>query len=283
MSVATVIPSVWAAALLASLKKAHVYAQEGVVNRDYEGEIAQAGDSVRINSIGSITTFDVTRNTDIPDPETLTAEQQTLLIDQSKGFNFQVDDADKVQARPNLMEAAMEEAGFALRDAADLSIAGLYTGVAAGNTIGTDLSPIVPTAETAYEYLVDLDVKLSEANVPSAGRWVVVPAWFHGLLRKDKRFVEAGTAAGDMVRVNGEIGMAGNFRVLMSNNVPNATGTKYKIMAGHRIAITYAEQIASIEAYRMEKRFADALKGLHLYGRKLIRPTAIAVLTANRA
>jgi len=64
--------------------------------------------------------------------------------------------------------------------------------------------------------------------------------------------------------------------------VPNTGGAKYKIIAGHQVAISYAEQINKVEAYRPEKRFADAVKGLHLYGAKLVRPSAIAVLTANK-
>ncbi len=110
----------------------------------------------------------------------------------------------------------------------------------------------------------------------------LVPAWFHGLLRKDDRFVKAGTTRSDLVLRNGEVGQAAGMTVLESNNVPNTAGAKFKIIAGYPGAITYAEQIAQVEAYRPEKRFADAVKGLHLYGCKLIRPSGIAVLTANK-
>ncbi len=109
-----------------------------------------------------------------------------------------------------------------------------------------------------------------------------MPAWFHGILRKDDRFVKAGTTRSDLVLRNGEVGQAAGMTVLESNNVPNTAGAKYKIIAGYPGAITYAEQIAQVEAYRPEKRFADAVKGLHLYGARLIRPNGIAVLTANK-
>ena len=79
-----------------------------------------------------------------------------------------------------------------------------------------------------------------------------------------------------------KLGKAAGFTVLQSHNVPNTSGAKYKIIAGHQIAISYAEQINKVEAYRPEKRFADAVKGLHLYGAKLVRPGAIAVLTADK-
>ena len=104
------------------------------------------------------------------------------------------------------------------------------------------------------------------------GRWVVVPAWFHGLLLKDKRFVGNGTDYNKAILEGGEVGVASGFRVSLSNNVPNTTGTKYKIIAGTNEAGSYAEQILKTEAYRPEKRFSDAVKGLHVYGAKVLQP-----------
>lgn len=281
MSLDNFIPQVWAASLLRNLQKSLVYGQAGVVNRDYEGEIRGAGDTVKINSIGTVTVGSYLKNTDISAPETLTDAQTLLLIDQQKYFNFQVDDIDRAQQKPKVMDAAMREAAYGLRDVADQYIASLYTGAVAGNTIGDDVTPVVPTKTDAYEYLVDLSVKLDDDNIPDTGRWVIVPPWFHGLLLKDDRFVKSGTGAGDQVLRNGQVGEAAGFTVYKSNNVPNTTGTKYKIIAGHPMAISYAEQIVSVEGYRPEKRFADAVKGLHVYGSKLVRPSAIAVMTAN--
>lgn len=282
MSLTNFIPQVWSAQLLISLKKSLVYGQPGVVNRDYEGEIRAYGDTVKINSIGAVTVGDYTRNTNLSDPETLTDATRTLVIDRSKFFNFQIDDLDKAQQNPKVMQQAMVEAAYALRNAADSYIAGLYTGVQAGNTIGNDTTPKVPTKADAYEYLVDLGTILDENNVPEEGRWVVVPPWYHGLMLKDDRFIHA-TAQGDAVISNGVIGQAAGFTVLTSNNVPNTSGTKYKVIAGYSGALSYAEQINQVEGYRPEKRFADAVKGLHLYGAKLVRPEGIAVLTANKA
>jgi N4-gp56 family major capsid protein len=277
------IPQVWSAQLLVSLKKALVYGQAGIVNRDYQGEITAYGDTVKINDIGAVTIGDYTKNTNISDPEALTDATRTLQITQSKFFNFQVDDIDRAQQNPKVMAQAMVEAAYALRDVADQFIASMHTGVAAANTIGDDTTPIVPTKADAYEYLVDLSVKLDEANVPEQGRFVVVPPWFEGLMLKDDRFVKSGTTSGVETLMNGQIGAAAGFNVLKSNNVPNTTGTKYKIIAGYNGAISYAEQVNQVEGYRPEKRFADAVKGLHLYGAKLVRPTGIAVLTANKS
>jgi len=283
MPVSSFIPALWAAALLAGLHKALVFAQPGVVNTEYEGMIAKQGDTVKINFIGDITVFDVTRNVNIPDPEQLDTALTNLTIDQAKGFNFQVDDVDKAQSNGDLIERAMGEAAYGVRDKADQFLAGFYAQAQAANLLGSDAVPKVPTADTAYEMLVDLGVLLDEANVPSQNRWACVPPWFYGLLLKDKRFVSAGTMKTDEVLRNGEVGEAAGFRIMRSNNIRHNAGTQYKIMAGHPMAISYADQIVSVEAYRMEARFADAIKGLHVYGAKVIRPQALAVLTANKS
>ena len=283
MALENFIPEIWSARVLENLRKSLVYAQAGVVNRDYEGDIREAGDTVHINAIGPVTIGTYTKNADMSAPETLTDSAYTLTIDRARYFNFLIDDVDRAQQRPKVMDAAMAEAAYALADDLDQYVASLYTGVAAGNTIGSDASPIVPTANTAYEYLVDLAVLLDDAKVPRANRWVVVPPWYHGLLQKDARFVSSGGAQAEQTLRNGEIGQAAGFRVLVSHNVPNTTGAKYKIIAGHPMAISVASQVSKVEAYRPERRFADAVKGLHLYGAKLLRPAGIAVLTANKS
>jgi N4-gp56 family major capsid protein len=277
------IPEVWAARLLMNLHKRLVYGQPGVINRDYEGDIRDAGDVVRINSIGPVTIGNYTKNSNISDPETLTDAQMMLTIDQSKYFNFQIDDVDKAQQRPQVMDGAMGEAAYGLADTVDQFIAGLYTEAATANLIGTTAAPKtdLATANVPYNYLVDLSVKLDEANVPSEGRFCIIPPWFHGYLLKDSRFISAGTPATDAVIRQGVIGQAAGFQLLKSNNVPQTASTKYRITAGHPMAWSFASQISKVEAYRPEKRFADAMKGLALYGAKVVKPAALAVLTAN--
>lgn len=283
MSLNNFIPQVWAARLLSNLQKALVYGQPGVVNTDYEGEISEYGNTVKINSIGPVNIGDYTKNQDITGPETLTSAQTTLVINQAKYFNFQVDDIDAAQQKPKVMDEAMREAAYGLADVADQYIANLYTGVATNNIIGDDTTPEVLTKENIYDLLVDLGTILTDAKIPKEGRWVVLPPWAYGLLLKDDRFVHVDKAGTDETLRNGIVGRAAGFDILESHNVPNTDGSKYKIIAGHPMAISYAEQINSVEAYRPEKRFADAVKGLHLYGAKLIRPEGIAVLTVNQA
>lgn len=286
MSVQNFIPTVWSAILLAALDKELHYAQEGVVNRDYEGEIANQGDKVKINSIGDVTIGSYAKNTDITAVETLTSSSQELTIDQAKFFNFAVDDIDAVQTKPKVMQEAMRRAAFGFADAADQYVAGLMKdAIGADNTIGTTNSPKTDlgTAGKAYEYLVDLAVILDKSNTPRNGRFVIVPPWFHGALLKDSRFVSSGSAAADERLLNGFIGEAVGLRVLKSNNVPSATATTvFRIIAGHYVATSYAEQIVEMEAYRPEKRFGDAMKGLHVYGAKVVRPSNLAQLIANQ-
>ena len=198
-------------------------------------------------------------------------------------LNFAIDDVDKAQSKVSVIDEAMRRSGYGLHDKADQFIASSHVNVVAANLIGDDTTPIVPTKTDAYEYLVDLGVKLTEANVPKEGRFCIVPPWFYGLLQKDDRFVKAGTAKTDEVLRNGVVGYAAGFMIMESNNTPNTNGTKYKIIAGHPMAYSYAEQIVKLEAYRPPNRFSDALKGLHVYGGKLVRPYAWAVLTANKS
>lgn len=278
------IPTVWAARLLVALDKSLVYGQANVCNRDYEGEIREAGNTVKIASIGDVSVADYVKNTDIGEPESLTDEEQTLLIDNAKYFNFYVDSVDRAQANANIMDEAMRRSAWSLRAAADTFLAAaMESAVPSGNKIGTVGDPVVPTKDDAYEYLVDLGVLLDEGNVPIDDRFVIVPAWFHGLLLKDDRFVRSGTFRGDARLANGEVGEAAGFRILKSNNVPNTSGAKFKIIAGHRLATSFAEQVLDVQTYKPEKRFGDAVKGLHVYGAKVVRPAALAMLIADRS
>jgi N4-gp56 family major capsid protein len=282
------IPSVWSANLLANLHKTLVYAQAGMVNRDYEGEIRGQGDRVKINSIGGVTVFDYTKNTDMPAPEVLTDAQRELVIDQAKGFNFLIDDIDKAQQNPKVMSAATQEAAYALGDEADQFVAGLYVdaSVNLGSTTAPETLGAPGQADDAYELLVNLGIELDQNDIPSQNRQVVVPPWFHGQLQLDDRFVKYGSGQQDATLRNGVVGEAAGFTIVKSNNVPTATdataGISYKIQASTPVARSYAEQISETEAYRPERRFADALKGLHVYGGKIVRPEALVVAHVKR-
>jgi hypothetical protein len=283
MALNNFIPQIWSAQLLASLRKSLVIGQEGVVNKNYEGDITGFGSSVRINGIGAITIGNYVKNTNIADAETLNDTTQVLLIDQQKYFNFQIDDIDKAQQNPKVMAQAMSDAAYGLRDKADQYLASLITLDGAGEqaenvtTLGGATGFDLSTAN-AYDILVDAKIKLDKQNVPTEGRYVVVTPEFHGKLLKDNNFIGTGSALADGVLRNGLVGRAAGFDIYSSNNIQTsveAGSTVNNLFGGYSGGISFAEQIMSVEAYRPEGRFADAMKGLYVYGGRIVRPEGL--------
>lgn len=280
MAITESLVTIWASQLQSSLKKALVFAGPQAVNRNYQGDIQAAGDSVRIISISRPTVGTYTKNSTSISPETLTDAERTLLIDQSKYFSFEIDDIDMAQTRNGgaLMSEAALESAYALADTADQYVATLYTGADSANQISTTS---ITTSALAVTGLINLAVKLDTANVPRQGRYVIIPPWYHGLLLGSDLFVRVDASGTSEALRNGLVGRAFGFDVFVSNNVVNTTGDDYRISAGYTGAITYAEQINKVERFRPESSFSDAIKGLHLYGAKLARPTGIATLIAS--
>lgn len=288
----TNIPTIWSSQVLVKLRAAIVFGAPRVTNRNYQGEISKAGDRVIVTGFVDPTIFDITPNIDIPAPETLTDTEAELVIDQNKGFNFQVDDVDQLQhAIGGIQLQSAANAARRLAEVADLSIATkMIAEVHADNKIGTIGTPIdvdapepgvalAADAVSTYRLLVMLGIKLDKKNVPMAGRWVVLPAFMMGALSLDQRFTAA-TAAGESVLRNGFQGRAANFDVYTTSAVPVSTG-KYSVIAGSSIATSYAEQLINVEFYRPELRFANAAKGQHVYGHKTFYPEALAVATVQ--
>ena len=284
MAVTGFIPKLWSARLLNALDKSHVFAN--VVNRDYEGEIKKMGDTVHINTIGAVTIGTYTQNTDFTSgPETLATTDQTLTIDQAKYFNFQVDDIDAAQAAGDIMDKAMTRAAYGLADASDKYIAGILAGAAdASNTVST--SAVALTSSNVYENVVKMRTILDKANVPTAGRWLVIPPEMYALILLDDRFVKTGGEMAEGILKTGLVAQAAGFDIYLSNNCVSVNSNSkdtYTIVGGVDSAATYAEQIVSTEAYRPEKRFADAVKGLHVYGAKVVDKAQLACLKATFA
>lgn len=276
MSIQSVIPALWAKRLLENWNDEHVYVS--CANRDYEGQIREMGSTVKINSVGRITITSHTRNTNITAAEEIDTAGQILTIDQGQHFNFQLDDLDKAQASVSVMDAAMEEAAWGLADAVDVHcVTVLNAAVPSANTLTAATVGTGAGEADAYEVLVDLGVVLSENNVPKSGRWVVVPPWFEGMLLVDPRFVSFGTGENRSTLTNGRIGRAAGFEIKVSNNVPSNTD----IIAGHKGAFSFAEQLKEMVAYTPELRFADAMKGLLIYGSKVTRPFGLAKIVAT--
>lgn len=289
MTVATFVPEIWAAELLDAVQKSLVFGSPLVVNTDYEGEISAAGDTVHINSFSDPTITTYSQGT-VLTYEDLTTSDQTLTIDQAKSFSFKVDDIDKRQMMGDLMAKAMNRAGYKLRDTVDQYIEALFAGVPSANAVGT-VAVATATPLTAYDnVLVPLKVKLDEANVSTEGRFCVIPPWFHGRLIRDDRFVRAdaagimsgGPSAGNGIQGNGYVGQAAGFNVMLSNNCSLVTGDDYRVSAGVTDAITLATQINEVEGLRLQTTIADAVRGLLLYGAKLVRPEMIATAIASQ-
>lgn len=278
MAVDTFIPEIWSARLLSHLDSELVYAN--LCNRDYEGEIRQYGDTVHINSIGDPTIKDYTKNTDIDAPEDLSTEEQVLKIDQKKYFNISIDDVDKVQARGALLDEAMSRAGYGIADEIDKYIAGLMKAGKIVKGLGTDSTPLNVDESSAYGLLVNMKVALDKAGVPKRGRWVVVPPEYEGYMLLDPRFAYNTQDSNERLET-GIVARAAGFEIHVSNNVPNTSEQKYKIMASYNGSTSFAHQITEVKAYSPEKRFADAVKGLDVYGAKVTRDKAIAVATVN--
>ena len=284
MAVTGFIPKLWSARLLNALDKSHVFAN--VVNRDYEGEIKKMGDTVHINTIGAVTIGTYTQNTDFSSgPETLATTDQTLTIDQAKYFNFQVDDIDAAQAAGDIMDKAMTRAAYGLADASDKYIAGILAGAADTSNLVSS-SAVALTSSNVYENVVKMRTILDKANVPTAGRWLVIPPEMYALILLDDRFVKTGGEMAEGILKTGLVAQAAGFDIYLSNNCVSANVSEkvtYTITGGVDSAATYAEQIVSTEAYRPEKRFADAVKGLHVYGAKVVDKAQLACLKATFA
>lgn len=275
MATTNFIPEVWSKKLLKIFDKHVVMAN--LVNRDFEGDIQQAGDVVHVRTFGDITINNYTRDTTI-NFQALTDPMQDLVIDQQKYFAFKVDDLDKAQANVDIMEGYTQRAAIAIRDVIDTHLIGHYADVDAGNVIGSDASPITLTKDNIYGYIVDLGQKLDDANIPAEGRYLVLTPKFKAMLMKSPEFTRA-TSLGDEVVTNGRIGTIGGFEVYVTTNNPAVSGV-VNILAFTRDFISFASQVAKVEHVRPYDQFCDAVKGLYLYGSKVFHPKAGAVLKA---
>jgi|SRR5690625_351922 len=273
MSISNFIPELWSARLLAHLDKNLILGSSPIINRDWEGEIRNVGDTVHIQRPGAITVNAYNPATTDVAYEVPTSTTRALVIDQDQYYGFQVDDLAQVQANVTLVDRYTQRAAYALADEIDQFIAGLYTDGTAGDvpvTLGTD---------DYYDALVKAGQNLDERNVPRSGRWHVTnPAGYADLLMNEK-FVHA-TAAADQVIRTGQVGMAAGFTIFVSNNLVNATGVKG--LYGTDAATTFAQQLLGApEALRLEGKFADAVRGRIAYGAKVVEPNALGTITLS--
>ncbi len=253
MSYQTFKPEVWAELTNRNLNKQLVFG--ALANRNYEGKIENMGSSIRVPSIGSVTVGDYT-GADITFQED-TGAYQTININKAKYFALKMDDVDKAQAIPGVIEALTDQAIYEMADVVDTELAKLYAKCKSkvAGVIGTD---------KVSDKIIDLAVKMDEDNVPTANRWLVISPEIYGQLIKEVPTISKGE---NTLGINQSyfIGSWGGFTIYKSNNVQR-TAKKYHCMAGVSAGLTLAMQINKMEAGRFEKSFGEYVKGLQLFG-----------------
>lgn len=276
MAITNFIPEVWSAAILEALRAKLVF--PSLCNRDYEGDIREAGDTVHITGYNDVTVHKYVRGQAITVDDATDKEAAVLKIDQSDYFAFKVNDIDKTQAKADLTGKFTNSAAYNMMKNVETYISNLMD--AAVDTPAKTVA--VGTPADAYLAVVEAGRKLDVQNVPDEGRWLVVSPDFYALLLQDSRFIE-GTEAGHNTLLNGVVGQVRGFTVVKSNNVPSkkASPDTQSILAGTNAAVTFAQQVSKVEAMRMQTDFADMVRGLDLYGAKVIRPECLTKITLN--
>ena len=286
MAIDNFIPTVWSARLIQALTKNTVFAS--LMNRNWEPVARTGARTVRIGAVTTdITVGDYTKNTDISDPQVLDDTTQDLVLDQQKYFNFYVDDIDRFQSVPDLMSEAMRLSAVKIGDVIDLYAEGIIRGGVVSNNRITNTTAFGSVTDGYFASVNALKLAMDEANIPTdRERFLVVPPKFISNLTKyiaDKGvsgnlFAPATTE--ETLR-NGFAGRYLGFRLYVSNNVHTTTGNTASAtcLAGTMDGATFAEQISEINAYRPEKRFGDAVKGLYVYAGKVINPAQLYSLT----
>ena len=278
MSYQNFIPTIWNEEINRELKRAHVFVAD--TNRQYEGDVQKAGDTVRILGIGkpSITTT-TTKNGSITlsAPEAVEDSATSLLIDHVSYFNYKVDDIDKRQAVGGVMEALSKETSEALAQEEDLAVSALSADPAAvlkdSTATQVDATNILGYIDAGLEKLYENDVQ------PNSEITMTVPPWFYMLLKQ--AYIKLDTDNSEMLE-NGRVGKYGNVIVRMSNNVALDANNRSLIQLKTNKAIAFAKPMTHTEPYRPEASFSDAVKGFILYGTKIVRPKEMVILNCYK-
>ena len=274
MSYQNFVPTVWNEAINHELERKHVFVED--TNRQYEGDVQKAGDTVRILGIGKPTiTTAITKNGSITlsTPETVGDSSASLLIDHVSYFNYKVDDIDKRQAVDGIMDALSKETSEGLAQEEDIAISNLS---AAAEAVKKDVTDTQVDTTNILAYIDDGLEKLYENDVaPDTKITMTVPPWFYMILKQ--AYIKLDTDNSDMLE-NGKVGRYGNVIVRMSNNVAKNASNHSLIQLKTQRAIAYAKPMTHTEPYRPEASFSDAVKGFILYGTRIIRPKEMIIL-----
>jgi len=292
------LPKIYSKKVLNFFRKASVV--EAITNTDYAGEISAFGDSVRIIKEPVISVSDYTRGSDTTQTK-LTDQELTLVVDSAKAFKFIVDDIETNMSHVNFKEVATSSAAYALRDSYDAAvIAAMFSGVSTSSpdhSLGTDAAAATQTmgqhqgGSNSIDLLGSdgtgtdpLDVMsfmaklLDEQSVPEEGRWFVAPPSFYNeLAQSGSKLLSVDFNAGQGSIRNGLVssGKLRGFDMYKSNNVAAASTATGKILAGHISSTATAQTIISTEVLRDPTSFGDIVRGLHVYGAKVLRPEAL--------
>jgi len=280
------VPEIYSKKVQIALRKAAV--AEAICNTDYMGEIANFGDTVNIIKEPQIAVADYTRGATVTSTN-LTDQELVLIIDQAKSFSFKIDDLEKRFSHINFQAIAADNAAYALRDAMDSNIleaigAGATVTTGMGTTsapidigfTGSEVDPLNQMALAAKE--------LDEANAPEDGRWfVAAPEWYNALSNSASKLMSVDFNAGQGSIRNGLVasGLLRGFQMYKSNNVPTndlsgatpaGAGDAPMALFGHISSTSAASSMNKVETVRDTGTFSDIVRGLMVWGRKVLRP-----------
>ena len=265
------IPEIFSKLLQAKFYKASVL--PAISNTDYEGEISGQGDKVVIRTVPAVTINDYAGTITTQE---LTTSKLELLIDKAKYYSFKVDDVLAAQADIDLLEKASSDASEGMRIAVETDVlAGSVTGA---TTIGAQTTI---TSSNILTSILDLSKSLDELNIPEEGRFIVLSPEFVSLLKQSELRQAYLTGDDTSPLRNGKVGMVDRFTVYQSNMLytpGSGTDSGYThVLAGHPKAISFASQFTNTETVRMESTFGDQVRGLKVYGSKVVTPDALCV------
>jgi len=295
----TFIPEIWSGKLLEKFYDATVMA--AIANTDYEGEFANQGDTVHIRQRPDITISDYSPDMELA-VQRPNASTVPLSIDYAKYFNVILDDVYAIQQDLDQMNMWAQDASEALKitvdtgvlgtvmpGAADPANMGATAGRISGNVdLGVTTGPqvLVPRLPGVgqtdiIDYLVSLGQVLDEQNVPESGRWVVIPSWMAAMIKTSDLRDAAITGDATSIMRNGRLGMIDRFTLYLSNLLPSGvTGGlvagETRIYAGHSLAVTFASQINKVDTMTSERTFGRLMRGLQVYGAKVVNPIGLA-------
>lgn len=280
------IPEIYSKKVQIALRKAAV--AEAICNTDYMGEISSFGDTVNIIKEPQIAVADYTRGLAVTSTN-LTDQELVLTVDQAKSFSFKIDDLEKRFSHVNFQAIASDNAAYALRDAMDSNIlAAISAGATATTGMGTTSTPIdigFGSGEVDPLNQMALAAKeLDEANAPEDGRWfVAAPEWYNALSNSSSKLLSVDFNAGQGSIRNGLVasGLLRGFQMYKSNNLPTndlsgaspaGSATAPVALFGHMSSTAAASSMNKVETVRDTGTFSDIVRGLMVWGRKVLRP-----------